>query len=276
MIREIFRIEYNSTKNKPPSNLTAYDYYLQAFPYVWAMQKKSNAKALNCLRRALKLDPKYSPAIALMSLCIAQTVMYAWQPQADRDKCVKSANELADKALEIDPTDPTTLTVHGTAKCLLGDLDGARDSVCKALEINPNDPWSWNRMGWIEGYSCNPDESLACFKKASHISPHDPMLFNIHFGEAQAYFIKKNYQAALESIMKSLSISEDAVFIYRLRAACCFYLNKEREARESVKIILAENDSITSTEIGALVPYEDNEVRRRLVDGLVGAGLKEN
>jgi len=247
ILQEVFKVEYKSTLKKRPSNLNAYDHYLRALPHVWKMKKESNKIALNYLKRAFELDANYSPTIAMRSWCFAQAVMYAWHPQGDRDKCIKTANELANLALEKDPYHPLTLTVYGTAKCLLGDLDEAKDAVENSLNIDPNSPWSWNRMGWIEGYNCNPDKSIKCFHKALKLSPLDPMIFNCYFGIAQAYFIKKEYQESLDLINRSLCVER----------------------------ILAENDSITSTKIGELVPYVDKDITKRLVDGLVGAGLKE-
>ena len=52
---------------KPPTNLNAYDYLLRAMPYVLANTPAANGEAIRLMTEALRLDPDYAYAHAMLA-----------------------------------------------------------------------------------------------------------------------------------------------------------------------------------------------------------------
>ena len=61
--------EIERASRKPPANLTAYDLYLRALAQSYRHTEEGLAEAVVLARRALAIDPSYTPAAALVGLC---------------------------------------------------------------------------------------------------------------------------------------------------------------------------------------------------------------
>jgi len=76
-----------------PNSISAYDLYLQATAHYHTMNREEVAEALRLLHRALEIDPRYSRAASLATVCHTVNLMQRWasDPQSD----VKEAARLA-------------------------------------------------------------------------------------------------------------------------------------------------------------------------------------
>ena len=63
------RSEIERANRKPTSNLTAYDLYLRALAQSYRFTEEGFAEAVVLARRALAIDPAYTPAAALVGFC---------------------------------------------------------------------------------------------------------------------------------------------------------------------------------------------------------------
>ena len=64
------RAEIERARRKRPDSLDAYDLYLQAAPHFASAMPEDSETAIPLLEQALKLDPHYAPAHALMALAL--------------------------------------------------------------------------------------------------------------------------------------------------------------------------------------------------------------
>ena len=58
--------EIERSTRKSPSDIGAYDLYLQALPHLYAIRPEPNKIALGLLHQAIELDPGYAPALAYL------------------------------------------------------------------------------------------------------------------------------------------------------------------------------------------------------------------
>src|SRR4029453_11222686 len=61
--------EIERARRKRPENLDAYDLYLRALPYTHSAMPEDVTVAMGYLEAALKLDPDYAVAHAVLALC---------------------------------------------------------------------------------------------------------------------------------------------------------------------------------------------------------------
>jgi adenylate cyclase len=76
--------EIERSKRRPTSDLTAYDYFLRAQPFIRQFDPQSYRQAEELLRRAIALDPQYSSALALLADCIGRQCIMGAQPYRER------------------------------------------------------------------------------------------------------------------------------------------------------------------------------------------------
>ena len=72
LLPTVRRAEIERARRKPPASLDAYDYLLRALPLVIANAATPAAQAIPLLDQALRLNPDYAYAHALMSMAYAQ------------------------------------------------------------------------------------------------------------------------------------------------------------------------------------------------------------
>jgi TolB-like protein len=85
------RVEMERVKRQRPENLDAYDFLLRSLPFVYAQMPKDSAVAIPLLEEALKLEPNYGAAHALLSLCLHANWARGGLHQEDRISAIRHA-----------------------------------------------------------------------------------------------------------------------------------------------------------------------------------------
>lgn len=112
------------------------------------------ARAEESLRRALRLNPRYEPANALLgSVLIGQ---HAFAEALSRARA----------ALAADPAEYQALAVAGDAALELGDYAAAADAYARLLEAAPGGPvyGRMARLAWLQG---RPNEAIDWMRQAA-------------------------------------------------------------------------------------------------------------
>ena len=85
------RVEMERVKRQRPENLDAYDFVLRSLPFVYAQMPKDSAIAIPLLEEALKLEPSYGAAHALLSFCLHAKWARGGLHQKDRISAIQHA-----------------------------------------------------------------------------------------------------------------------------------------------------------------------------------------
>lgn len=237
-----------------------------------------NASAINeaipILQDALRIDPKYGRAYALLAWCHALNATHLWTAEPERE--VAAARRAVAATTGLIDDDPTALTAAGAATGFFGDQEGASASLERALALDPNNAWAWERWGWTGIYRAQPLQALERFEKAMKLSPVDPFAFNARIGMASAL-------ACLGNPMEAVTIAKDATkkhpevtWAYRLFASWAAMAGDMETARSEARKLLAANPDFTIRRYLAIPGFQNMpEYRDRLVRGLREAGLPE-
>ena len=81
----IRRAEIEAARRKPPTSLRAYDQVMRAFPKLWGQNASVIHEAITILQDALRIDPTYGRARALLAWCHALNATYLWTAEPERE-----------------------------------------------------------------------------------------------------------------------------------------------------------------------------------------------
>ena len=94
-------------QRQPPTSLTAYDCVLRYYDYQRSFDPGEHTRVRACLERAVELDPDYSDAWAVLANIYAQEYRFGYNPRPELYDSRERSLAAADRAVEIEPRNPT-------------------------------------------------------------------------------------------------------------------------------------------------------------------------
>ncbi len=169
---ELTRAEFEVIRRRPPADMDAWDYYLQArgILSMKGWHERTFTEGAELYRKAIALDPEFAPARAGLSLLLAIGHMIGYVAEPDE------AFTEADQALALDSDNSEVL---GFAGCALSDLGHATRGIElleKAIERNPSNAQAWVALGAAQLTNRQPDLAIASLEHGLRISPRDNLL----------------------------------------------------------------------------------------------------
>jgi serine/threonine protein kinase/Flp pilus assembly protein TadD len=202
---------------KPTDNPEAYDAYLRGLAYT-LKGGDTIATALGAqkyLREAVRLDPKFALAWALLSYTDA--VGYVTRALQPTDALREEARQAAETALTLQPNLGEALMAMGYYHyACLKDYDTATRYLEQARQLLPNDSRIPELLAYVTRRRGQWDRSEAYFKEAEQLSARDASLLKQH---ALSYIYLRRFPEALRKLDQVLNITPDDVSILGLQAA---------------------------------------------------------
>jgi TolB-like protein len=153
-------------RRRPVENLTAYDYVLRG---EWLLYQDFGSRdAFALFEKAIEIDPQCARAFTRLAALHAYSV---FAHGASVEEAAQMARSLAERALDLDPTDPAIQATVAEAYIMVGEHDLAGRHIERAIKLNPNDYIVMNFAGVVLGYLGNHEEGLRWLHK---LSQHDP------------------------------------------------------------------------------------------------------
>jgi TolB-like protein/Tfp pilus assembly protein PilF len=181
-------------RRRPVKNLTAYDYVLRG---EWHFGQEYAARdAVPLFEKAIEIDPQCARAYTWLANFHAYSV---FRDGASIDEAGQMARSLAERALQIDPTDPAVQATAAEAYYMVGELDLARRHIERAIKLNPNDYVVMEFAGYVLAYLGDCEEGLRWLHR---LSRHDPALFSRDAhreGFFDLYYMTRRYEDAIEA-----------------------------------------------------------------------------
>jgi len=196
---------------KPKSHETnpdAYTLYLKAVFLQNQGTLASNQQAETLLTQALKIDPNFAPAWALLSLVVSnQAWGYGVRPVDEAEELARNAIRTA---LELDPQ-------YGRAYATLGDIEihfgwnftAASNYMQQALKLNPGDAYILSQAAHLEIVLGRTDEAIDLYRQVVAL---DPLVPGGHNGLGRTYYLTGRLEEAADSMRlgRSLAIGQSA------------------------------------------------------------------
>jgi TolB-like protein len=269
---QLERAEIERAKRKPTERLDAYDCYLQALPYFYALTREGVEGAIMLLDRAVAIDPHFALAKALAARCYAWRNPQGWATAPEEETAI--AVRLGREALEDGADDPTVLWMVGFALWQLRvDPERALELYDRSLAFNPNCAQALALRGWALATAGRPDEAVPSLLQAIRLSPHDPESFFTMSAIGCAYLMAGRFDEAIPWTSRALRERPSFGPALRFHAACLVGLGRVDEARDTVARLLQLEPGLTISALRRRAPIFDADLMNAFLDGLRKAGL---
>jgi adenylate cyclase len=264
--------EISRVRAKPTDDLTSYDLYLRALSELYEYTAEGFKRAEMLLRAAVKRDPDYAEAIAVLAICVARQGFEGWRPLTEG---LNEALELARRAARLDNASAEVLATGAYCEALCGgSFDRSDELAAAALRANPNSINVQALCGGAAAYAGQSDRAIELLQSAWRINPVDPQEFFTMRGLGLAYFFAHRFEDTVLWENRVLRQQPDDNIAKRYLAASLAHLGRIAEAQEVVKDLLRSQPN-SSLSLSRLNTFRHSWMKDLYIEGLRKAGLPE-
>ena len=221
------RSEIERSRRKRPENLDAYDLYLRAVPHMATVMPADAKIAARLLEHALRLDPSYAAAHALLAWC--HEIFFARAGFDEADKAAGIAHARA--AIASGADDATALAIAAFAITLLSkDHATALSAVERALSLNASCAAALLFGSYIHAISGNPATAITHADRALRLSPFDPFAFLAYSGLGAAAVQEAQYDEAASHFANAAQANPRFSSLFFFHAASLALAGHKEEA----------------------------------------------
>jgi adenylate cyclase len=213
------------------NNVDAYLKYLNAsYTYNQKSSPENYAKAKRLCEEALALDSSFSHPYITLAWIHVREARYGFS--ASPEKSRKLAIKMAEKAVELDESNPDAYIALGRAYYDVKQFDKALAVLKRAEAIDPN---TVGLIGWVHIWTGSPDKAVPYMKRymRGHIGN---VLGPFSVGAANIFMGK--YEDAIPYYKEAIKISPGFYRLHLDLAACYAALGKEEEAKAATQQVL--------------------------------------
>ncbi len=267
----LYAAEHERARTRPPGNLDAWGFVMQAMPYAWTWGTATEiASAEALLRRATGLDPDYARANSLLAWTQAARVQLGLD---EHHEALQVARESALRALRRDPEDPWTHFAAGYVHMVGREFEPAVAALNEAIELNPNMAIAHMILGSTYGYGGMPDDGLHHLALSARLSPRDFSLAANHATTGMCHMIAGRLGDAVANLRRAVELRPHFGTAWRTLAATAGLANDMALASLALAEARRLHPTLTLAWIEAFHPIVRSEDRARYSRGLKAAGL---
>ena len=268
---EIRKVEIERARRKPPDNLDAYELYLRALPHLHESTRDSCTSAVALLEQAIALDPEFALTAAYAAWAYEKQDTFGLPPLTEplRRRCL----DLAHSALKLQGDDPHVASVCAWVLLAIGlERELSLATSRRAVEANPNNSLVVGFDALCNTLAGDIDRGRAGFFRAIQLSPRALDSYQHTSGVGYAYFFKREFETAVEWLVRSRAMKPDWSPIHWTLAAAYAHLDRMDEARETIATLKAISPQLTFAEMQRIARRFDSRFDL-MVEGLRKAGL---
>ena len=256
-------------RRKGTTNRKAYEKVLKADEYYGRMTKEDNAQARQAYKEAMALDPEYAVPVVGLSYSHWMDVINGWSMSPR--KSMKEAEQLAQRALELDDSLADTHVLLGNIYLMNGQYQQAMEAGERALTLEPNGADVNALLGLMLRYLGRPEKAISVLEKAIRLNPIPPAWYLYNIGDA--YRLAGLYDLAIASFKKALELNPDYFLAKVYLAATYGETGREEEGRRVADEVLRMNPRFSVEPYAKRLPYKNRDDIKQIIEGLNKAGL---
>lgn len=243
-----------------PESMTAYEFHLRGLEYhrLGGVVDENLREATRWFERAIEADANFARPRA-MWVCASSGL-----PEFDE----ADGERRTQRALELDPNDPEANRVMGSILMHRGAFDEARKYHEKAMTLSPSDAYIKGRSAAFYNFAGESNHALKLLDEAAEL---DPFLHVWCIEERAAVLYNLGrFREAIEAVMR-LTFQTRRSRLYR--AAAHAALAETDRAHDVVAEAVANSPDLTTDYLESHEFYKDPEIKAKLIELLVKAGL---
>lgn len=249
----------------------AREYYHRGISHIYAGTKDDNIAALRQLHEFYRVQPDTDHAPSFIALIHLVDAIFGWSESYE--KSLEQAAEWAEIAIKYERNNGIGYIVIGHLNLLRNKHDEALENCEKAIGIRPSCSFTHGILAGVQNYCGDSANAIKHAREALLLERiYPPWVINIL---AAAYRddgkIKLSIPAAVEALRLDPLQMEARVIL------CSDYgLEESRdEAQRIAQEILVADPTFRLSEYAETKPYRYNDMRERIIEALLNAGLPE-
>ena len=261
--------EYRRTLRRPPESLSAWEAYQRGLWHKSKLKLEDILQAREFFKQAAGLDPTFAvPHAELADLIVLEVIYFASRPLSD----LKLAEEEAQIAVELDPSDASAHTILARSLANAGAFNLAFNHVDRALAIQPDSADALRMKGIMLVHNDRLGEGRELLARSMRMDPHDKFIANTQCFIGVSYFGEHKYESAIHSLREALGHRPTHIWSLQWLAASLGQLGRTREASDVLQKAALISPEAFDRHTCQRPPNFHPEHHERMLDGLRRAG----
>jgi adenylate cyclase len=270
---EITVAEIARSQSKRPEDLDAWDHYLRALAAYHRMTKQDIAAAVADLERAIRIDPEFAKAHALLGQCHTHVGMRGWSRPAR--PAFEEARRWAEGAVRLAPASPEANQSLAFVLAMTGNAQQAIRVARRAIELNPNFAEAYAVLGHAHIFCGDLEAGMVACHRAERGSPRDSRGTWLYDAMGHGYFFLGDYEKAIEVSKKGLH-QDPSLFGALVTLACAYaQQGRDKEASHYVEELLRQIPRYSLRALRKNPMFVDSKLVEKLIESMRLAGLPE-
>jgi adenylate cyclase len=256
----------------PTGSVQAHDLFLKGRELIRAsdVNRDKHAHAVALLEQAIALDRNFAQAHAVLAWAHLFDYNNRWS--ANPDASLQRADELACRAVMLDPDEPDGQVAAALTAQYLHGSDRAKAAVDRALATNPNYALALNVRGAQEVFAGEPERGIPDIERAMRLDPGFSQQYLHYLG--MAHFMMGNYETAATIFGERILLAPQTDVSRAMLAATFGHLGRAEDAKRVWVELKKVNPKFSASEHFARLPLRRSDVAK-INDGLAKAGLTD-
>lgn len=263
----ISRFLSRESRKKAPASMEVYDAVLSFYHYEKVLTPQAFEKALSALQRAVKIDPDYGLAWAMLGHLHADNHALGFvEMEAPLDKALA----FAQKGVRLSPDNQFVQDAITLVHFHRGDKENFLKHLEETISLNPNAPYIIGVAGWHLSLFGEWERGLALLQQGMKLNPFYPTWF--HLVPYMDFYHRGDYKSALA---EALAFNyADLFWDPLMRAAALGQMGRTGEAQAAMRQLLELVPDFAEVGTELISGYvKVDELTGKLMDGLQKAGL---
>ncbi|MEX0852011.1 MAG: adenylate/guanylate cyclase domain-containing protein [Bauldia sp.] len=255
------------------ASVEAHDCFLRARRLVQSpnINRQAFEQAIELFNRAIELDPGYAEPYAGLALAYMFDFHNRWT--TDPDASLTRADQLAAKAMALDPNEPLAYFAASITAGFLKDQARSEAAIDSALALNPNYALALNARGVFTIYAGQPEAAIPYIERAMRLDPGFSQQYLQFLG--LAHFLLGNFETAATMFRERIVLMPETDVSRSMLAATLGHLGEVEEARRVWAELKQVQPRYSFTEHLGRSPFRNPADPKRIVGGLAKAGLPD-
>jgi len=270
---KIGREELRLARLRPPSNLDAYDLFLQGRDLLGQATERGTLAARQAFDNAIAIDPGYAPAYACQAYAMQRGFTLGWGEPRGR-AALEPALDLAGHAVALEPG--SSLCVMRLAFCLslVGRDEQALEVGAAGVRANPCDSASRATQGEILSRAGLHEAGVAELRLALLLNPFHPPFLHATLG--RALLLAGHPQEAMAHLQSCASLAPDYRPCHSSMVVACVEAGRMEEARAALREVLRLRPGWTLRNYDGVFGFRRQEDTARFLDAFRAAGMPDS
>ena len=251
-------------------NIEAWGFVMRAMPFVWTWSADDNETAIAFLRQALRIDPAYPRANALMAWVHAQRLNLGWDRMDERRE---ESLAFAHRAVAEDGNDAWGHLALGYIHAMSRLTEPAVDALTASIGLNPSFAFAHAMLGMAHTYAGLSDLGAKHIGLALKLSPRDPQHAPYLSALGLCHFIAGRYPEAARLQREAVTARPHFVSAWRTLASASALSGDTDAAVQALAEASRLQPSLSAEWIEQHHPIVHERHRQVYLEGLRQAGL---